>query len=258
MRRCLLLFFVLVFTIDSNSQKLDSVVAADATIAYEEHEEENEDGSFVHGSPDSSKISLRGVNQGTLNDLKSDADLQYKEPPTVAESLWSRILKAIGQFIGELFESAVETGWGKIFGYALGLVVVIVLIMMILKVNAFQVFYRGQGASTISKHILDENIHEMDFEKLIAEAEEKKDFRKAIRLLFLYALKLLSDRHFIQWDQSKTNHDYIAELKAEDLKREFHELNFYFEYAWYGNFSVNDEIFSRVRKTFTTWRDKVK
>ncbi len=257
-RRCLLSFLLLILTFGCYAQQLDSVFVVDSTFTYNDEDEESSVASYVHGSPDSAQISVRNVHDETLRNLKSDSDLQYKEPPTVAESLWSRFLKIIAQFIRELLETAVDTGWGKILTYTVGLIIVIVLIMMILKVNAFQVFYSGRGAGTMTTNILHENIHEMNFEKLIEEAVAKKDFRKAIRLLFLQALKLLSDKHFIQWDQSKTNHDYIAELKAEDLKKGFHELNFYFEYAWYGNFSVNDEIFAKVRNTFTDWKANVK
>jgi len=256
-RRWTLFFFCLLLSIGCYSQQRDSTFVTDSAFNYIE-DDEDADESYVHGSSDSTEVSLRRVNEAILNDLKADSDLQYKEPPTIAESLWSRFLKIIGQFLEELFETAVQTSWGNFFSYLLGVIVIVVIIMMILKVNAFQIFYSGQGAGTMSKHVLDENIHEMDFEKLIDEAVTKKDFRKAIRLLFLHALKLLSDRHFIRWDQSKTNHDYIAELKADDLKKGFHELNFYFEYAWYGNFSINDEIFSKVQNTFIDWKAKVK
>ena len=120
--------------------------------------------------------------------------------------------------------------------YIVGIVLLTVLIMMLLKVNAFKVFYSGQGANTFTYSALDENIHEMDFEKLIQEATGKNDYRLGVRLVFLYALKMLSDKNLIHWDQGKTNHDYLDELSATEIKTGFNELNSYFEYAWYGNF----------------------
>ena len=156
-----------------------------------------------------------------------------------------------------LFTGAVTTNWGRVFSYILGLVLVIVLIMMILRVNAFKVFYSGQGASTIPYHALDENIHEMDFDKLIQEAIAGGDYRKGIRLLFLNSLKMLADKNFIHWEQGKTNHDYLSELTAADLKEGFNELNYYFEYAWYGNFAVNHEMFLKVQHAFTDWRQRI-
>jgi hypothetical protein len=206
---------------------------------------------------DSLKIEARNFEGATLNNLRSDGDLQYKEPPTIAESLWDRALLLIKQFLDSLFTGAVSTNWGRVFSYILGLVLVIVLIMMILRVNAFKVFYSGQGASTIPYHALDENIHEMDFDKLIQEAIADGDYRKGIRLLFLNSLKMLADKNFIHWEQGKTNHDYLSELTAADLKEGFNELNYYFEYAWYGNFAVNHEMFLKVQHAFTDWRQRI-
>ena len=157
-----------------------------------------------------------------------------------------------------IFENAVSTNWGRVLMYALGIVVLIVLIMMILKVNAFKVFYSGHGANTFKHTVLDENIHEMDFEKLIQEALAKNDYRLGVRLTFLYALKMLSDKNHIHWDQGKTNHDYLDELKVSDLKTGFNELNYYFEYAWYGNFKINSETFSNVQLIFNEWKGKLR
>jgi hypothetical protein len=107
-------------------------------------------------------------------------------------------------------------------------------------------------------NVLDENIHEMNFDSLIAEAVAKHDFRTGIRLLFLKGLKILADKNFVQWEHGKTNHDYLAELKKDELKNGFIELNYYFEYTWYGNFSVNYETFKKVQQIFTDWSGRIR
>ena len=231
---------------DSNNVSFDSVAAV-----------VDSEGADSRAPDDLLNVEARNFEVATLNKLKSDEDLAYKEPPTVAESLWDRALLLIKQFLDSLFTGAVTTNWGRVFSYILGLVVVIVLIMMILRVNAFKVFYSGQGTRTISYHALDENIHEMDFDKLIQEAIAEGDYRKGIRLLFLNSLKMLADKDFIHWEQGKTNHDYLSELTAADLKDGFNELNYYFEYAWYGNFPVNHEMFLKVKHAFTDWRRRI-
>jgi len=102
--------------------------------------------------------------------------------------------------------------------------------------------------------VLDENIHEMDFDKLIEDALMKKDYRGGVRLVFLYSLKMLSDKNLIHWDQGKTNHDYLDELKQDELRGGFNDLNLYFEYAWYGNFTINAETFAHVQQIFSVWK----
>jgi len=55
----------------------------------------------------------------------------------------------------------------------------------------------------------------------------------------------------------KTNHDYVNELKTGELKTGLTELSFYFDYAWYGNFTINETQFQKVKGTFGFWKDKV-
>ena len=208
--------------------------------------------------PDSSAITPRSADAEELQKLKSNPALQYKEPPTIAESIWDRFLLWLRQMISSIFESAVTTNWGKLLAYITGIVLVIVLIMMLLKVNAFKVLYSGDGASGFRYNALDENIHEMDFEKLIEEAIAKSDYRGGVRLVFLYSLKMLSDKNHIHWNQGKTNQDYLDELKLAELKPGFSDLNYYFEYAWYGNFKINAEMFIHVQDIFKTWRTNIK
>ena len=79
----------------------------------------------------------------------------------------------------------------------------------------------------------------------------------ATRLIFLHALKLLADKHLIDFNPGKTNHDYVEELKISDLKIGLNELSFYFDYAWYGNFTINDTQFQKITNTFSEWRTKM-
>lgn len=208
--------------------------------------------------PDTSNLVIRNFDPETMQDLKDDPALQYKESPTIAESLWDRFLLWLNQLMQAIFENAVTTNWGRVLMYILGIATLVVLIMMLLKVNAFKVFYSGQGANAFAHAALHENIHEMDFEKLIQDATRKSDYRLGVRLVFLFALKMLSDKNLIHWNQGKTNHDYINELNLTDIKAGFNELNFYFEYAWYGNFTINQETFSKVRLIFDEWSGKLK
>jgi len=253
----LLIFFLLQAIVSvSFAQETDSLLDENVSATTEEVLDVEEVDS--HALPDSSKITERNFDDATLSDLKKDPTLQYKESPTVAESLWNRFLLWVGQLIEAIFESAVTTNWGQVLTYVVGMVLLVALIMMFLKVNAFKVFYSGQGATTFNHTALDENIHEMDFEKLIQEAKRKNDYRLGTRLVFLYALKMLSDKNLVHWDRGKTNHDYLNELNPVELKHGFNELNSYFEYAWYGNFRISTETFDRVQRIFSEWKGKLK
>ncbi len=206
--------------------------------------------------PDTSRVIQKEFSSQQIESLKADPDLNYADPPTVGETLWDRFLQWLGEFISSLFRNTTFQGVGKTILYGLGLVLLIYIIMTILKVNPMTLFLKGADAGNATQ-VLHENIHEMDFEKLIQEATSKNDFRIATRLVFLYALKILSDNHLIDWNAGKTNYEYVQEIKQADVKDGFANLSTYFEYAWYGNFKVTPEIFNNMRSDFGDWRTKV-
>jgi hypothetical protein len=246
MRVLLVLMMLLSFCV--SAQEVDSLgLDADSTLsAYE-----NPPASTAPA--DTTTVTARNFSDQKLKELKADPELQYGVEPTVAESLWQRFLRWIGRLIESLLEASTTTNWGKLFAYAFLLISLIAIILMILKVNAYRIFY-GNAASPISHQAIDENIHEMDFDRLIQDALAKQDYRLGVRLLFLFALKMLSDKNHIHWMQGKTNHDYLNEISAGDVKKGFSELNYFFEYAWYGNFLVTVGMYARVKQTFDEWR----
>ncbi|HOX82097.1 MAG TPA: hypothetical protein PLJ60_06770 [Chryseolinea sp.] len=198
----------------------------------------------------------RKFDKAKVDDLKNDDELTYTlDKATV--SLWDRFWRWVRQAIGDLFYETGDADWGRFLVYTAMVVLLIYVIIRLLKIDALNIFY-GRGAkSSIPYTILEENIHEMNFEKLIEDAKRNHDYRLAIRLIFLYSLKMLSDNQHIYWEPGKTNHDYLNEMKTKELKYGLRELNYYFEYTWYGNFTVNDSLFTTVNNTFSMWRTKI-
>lgn len=209
------------------------------------------------GEIDTTFLTRKSFSEAEVQKLKDNKDLNYKEVPTVAESLWDRLLTWLNTIFMSLFAKATMTDLGRIFMYALGVIALIIIIMALLKVNAFRIFSGNADQGKFGYNVLHENIHEMDFDKLIHDAVDKKDFRIATRLVFLYALKLLSEKHLIQWQAGKTNHDYVEEIGVSELKTGLNELSFYFDYAWYGNFKINHEQYQKVDTLFQAWRTKI-
>jgi hypothetical protein len=257
-RAFVLFFFCCLGAVRLQAQTEDSV---EYNSPYDSIGVESEIGNVVVAEPDqdaptdSSVIEERKFSNAKLDELRSDDDLHYQEPPSVGSSLWDRFLQWLSEFIISTFDKTFNTNWGNILVYILGIIVIVVVVMMFLKVDAFKMLYGGD--SKLKTQILDENIHEMDFDQLIKEAVNHQDYRRGIRLLFLYALKILSDKHFIHWELGKTNHEYVAEVKENDLKRGLNELSFYFDYAWYGNFSITAETFGKAEQIFNNWKQKV-
>jgi len=254
------IFFIL-FSRPANAQE-DSIpeiphdldAYLDSVQYTEEDYEFDEPVSFFPA--DTLPVQPRDFDESILKELREDKDFDYSEPPTIGESLWDRFWQWIGQIIGKIFEGAITTNWGRLFLYAGCVIVLVIIVMAVLKVDAFKVLFKGADIASGSG-VFHENIHSMNFESLIQEAIGKQDFRNGVRLVFLYSLKLLSDGHHIHWEAGKTNHDYLEELKAAELKPGLGELSFYFDYAWYGGFHVSETQFARVQNIFNDWKGNI-
>lgn len=62
-----------------------------------------------------------------------------------------------------------------------------------------------------------EDINEVDFDQLIAEAEKKRDYLTLCRLRYLQTLKAVSDASLVTWERYKTPTQYAMEWHDEDF-----------------------------------------
>ncbi|MEM9719685.1 MAG: DUF4129 domain-containing protein [Bacteroidota bacterium] len=102
-----------------------------------------------------------------------------------------------------------------------------------------------------------EDLAEMDFEEMISQAVSQENFRKALRLLFLESLSMLSSNGSIEWKAYKTNQDYARELAGSPYAESFRKLRLAFEYVWYGDFPLNRDRYEETAHVFTDFRNQV-
>ena len=95
------------------------------------------------------------------------------------------------------------------------------------------------------------------YERLINDAIIDKDFRSAIRYLYLQTLQRLSMTGLIQSSPDKTNYEYVKELSGRIHQNEFASLTLNYEYVWYGKFNIDQEIFNRLQKEFKQYHQKL-
>jgi len=95
------------------------------------------------------------------------------------------------------------------------------------------------------------------YEGMINDAIINKDFRLAIRYLYLQTLQMLSGGGLIQFSPDKTNYEYVKELSGKTHQNEFASLTLNYEYVWYGKFNIDQEIFNRLQKDFKQYHQKI-
>jgi hypothetical protein len=165
----------------------------------------------------------------------------------------------LGRFFSDLFDGLGRTDWGwstilKVVLYLIGIAGMIYLILKLVETGFKPASFRDR-TNKQDYGVVEENIHELDFPLEIEKSVELGEFRKAIRLIYLYTLKQLSDRELIYWETGKTNHEYLYELQSTSLRPIFSDLGYYFEFTWYGNFEADRRIYDQTRKLLQDFQE---
>lgn len=203
---------------------------------------------------DSSKIQERKLNVEEQDKLLENKDYKYDRVGPTPKSPWERFKEWFWRSVDDIFSSnGGKIGFG-IFKYALIIAVIVIIIFLLLKNDIRALFYGKSASVQIDFSEFEEDIHKINFDKLIDEAISKKDFRKAIRLHFLKLLKELTDNNLITWQIDKTNNDYSIELANSKYSSKFKELALLYEYIWYGDFQLDETNFIATISKFKDFK----
>ena len=214
--------------------------------------------SQEHIANDSSPVTVRQFLPVTISGYKADPAFQYDrivEPP---KSVWDRFWE---WFWGKVAQTIGSRQAGKIFNVILVSLAAGILAFFIFKLTGMQnagLFGKKNTGNALDYSTHDENIHAIDFDAAIQEAVEKRNFRFAVRLLYLQTLKYLTDRKLINWQLNKTNVTYIQELNGSVYQQGFRNLTFQFENNWYGDLPIEESEFIQVKNHFNTFNRQMK
>ena len=190
------------------------------------------------------KVNIRIPDKSKIEEYRKDPRFEYKKEER-GLSWWDRILLAINNFINNLLGRVAESGMLSI---VVLLIIVVVICLIVLKLIG--VDYRTLlGKKELDKSDIDiytENVHEMNFDALISNALRNKDYRLAVRFLYLKNLKQMSDKDIIEWSSHKTNYSYQYEIQNSLLRSKFLETTLIFDYVWYGEFELDESKFTEV------------
>lgn len=203
------------------------------------------------------EFSHRQFDADLLHEIKSDSDFKYELPPEARPNLLQMIFQ-------KLFEWLVTVLGNEVFAW-LAIIVLVIIGVVGLGFAVYGLFGVGKTVPVFVKEtggidyeVKEEDIHEINFTEEIEAAMGGKDYRRAIRLLYLFALKQLTDREIIAWAPYKTNHDYLLEIQPEAYREQLGTLGYYFEYAWYGHFKVEANHVKEMQEAFAGLEGQLK
>jgi hypothetical protein len=207
---------------------------------------------------DSVKIQLRKFNEQPIAEYAKLKDFQYNDTSSAPISFWDRFWRWVWRFIENVFRgiSVGKSSWliFRIVLFILAAGFVVYIVFKILGIDIVKIFRGESKGIAISYTESLENIHDINFDTEIENAISNRNYRLAVRLLYLRSLKQLNDAKLIHWQIEKTNSTYLNELTDTEHKQLFSLLTRQFEYVWYGDFPVDGPAFQNINTLFINFK----
>ena len=196
------------------------------------------------------KVDLRILSDDILEKYKNDPDFNYEGSPMQAEDWITKIKNWINQQLALLRSSKIYSAFWDYFYYGLMFIALILIVRGIILADRRGVLFGRIDSNEIKFTEEAEDIERLDFDELISASIFNKQYKLAIRYLFLKSLKLLSDKNIIDLRNNKTNYQYLSEIKNNQIAASFRNTADGFEWIWYGDFPVDDDIMKSLQKDF--------
>lgn len=198
---------------------------------------------------------VRIPTQQDIEKYRNDPAFNYKVAPQ-GDSLWTKLMRYLrnafrideGSFADEFLTQYL---WYILFVLLIGF-----LIYTIFRSDIKSIFYRS-SSSKMQMQVLEEDINEIDFIKMISDAVNSSNYRYAIRLYYLKNLKELNDKGLIIWKSNKTNQDYLQELSGKNIHNNFASITRLFNWIWYGDFPLSEQDFSEMKSEFVQFSSQI-
>ncbi len=153
------------------------------------------------------------------------------------------------------------TSVSQAFPYILVLVIILIIVKAVMGEDLSWLFKSSKNKKidrvTILSNEEESYLKNENYDKLIALAKEKGDYRTATRYYYLLLLKRMAKKGLITFDKDKTNTEYIFDLQQKELRKPFSYLLYIYDYVWYGEFVLDQGNFSVIENNYESFLKKL-
>ena len=208
--------------------------------------------------PDNPK-EIRTLSEDFADDYDSDEYIYDREP-----SIFARIRAWIIDWLRSLFSmssnNAADT-WEliKLIFYILVIGGVLLYIIKVLVDKDIRwLFNKNKNVQSELDFDEEQQMAQADFEQLIKEAVQNKDYRSAVRYYYLLLLRKLDQKAILSYDAQKTTIDYQLELEGSKFGTLFSKAAYYYTYIWYGEFIISEEEYQTTATHYNSLLNSIK
>lgn len=213
---------------------------------------------------DTSFIQVRYFNTSKIEKYLSDEDFIYekiKDEPGILDRFWDWISNGVKNFLRSFLDDIEPT-----VGILKIILEVIPYVILLLGLYFLVKYFINVSSSSIVSDYNDnlvalqkdqELLQREDLDKLLRESIQQENYRFATRFLYLISLKKLRQFKIIDWEQQKTNADYLQELGNKNFRSEFERITKLYDFVWYGKFEINEKDFTEAQNDFKNLNQKI-
>ncbi|MEQ9404034.1 MAG: DUF4129 domain-containing protein [Cyclobacteriaceae bacterium] len=210
--------------------------------------------SFTSGS---NELTLRQFDDEAMTTYSESGAFSYMELRVRPPSIWQRLQWWFGNLLAKIFSNPNAPWLSDLIFYGLLFLVVGVAIFYIVKLRY------GGGIISNSRHFHSGNVPAIDsvkttdFDSLIEDSLKAKNFKLAIRYIYLKSLAFLAEKELVRLKDWKSPYDYEKELST-DLIPVYRDLSQLFEYVWYGDFNAKEADFRKGSELLVKIKEEAK
>ncbi|HMK04115.1 MAG TPA: DUF4129 domain-containing protein [Ferruginibacter sp.] len=189
-------------------------------------------------------------------DMKAFAYVKHMD--SLLKEKQAKEKKKIKRYEGPgLLDRFLSSGFVQVILWALAIFFVLFIIYKLFLAEG--VFKReSKSLKQVTPQVEEEVItNDSDFDALINQAIRNKNYRQAVRYQYLKTLRKLADRDLIELSPDKTNYQYVREIKKPALQNEFASLTLNYEYVWYGEFAIEQNVYGKIEGYFSGFNQKL-
>jgi len=199
-------------------------------------------------------IFLRSVPDSVVQQWRKNPRFAYANDP----AYWRRQPEPSNGF-AEWLARVLLSPWFRYFIYLVVGGVAVFVIFRIMSDNHVGLFYRKRSGRPAGSGGGDEETPEEEDPAIrLQRALDSRDWRQAVRGLYLLTLRHLGEQQLIRLNAQSTNQEYIRQLAGTPREAPFRFLTLAYEKVWYGEFTLNEEQFRRLYNLFMDFDKTVK
>ncbi len=199
---------------------------------------------------DSSSVKIQTLDKEYFETLRKEGDFDYGGEFTKVDP--NTFKYRVAQFLRKIFEEA--RSFFKVIPVLVQILLwgmaVFFLIILITKTKLNRLFYSTGGIKEPDFYVQDTEENITDFDSAIQNETLRKQYRKAVRLLYLKIIHTLEQLELIKYSKEKTNIDYLRELLDNKVRTDFSGLTCIYNNVWYGQFDINEKQYQQYELNF--------